>query len=75
VAVVLSKRRQAKRGSSTKGDNKGRPAKLVTYCPECPTKPADPELSERVMVQVFTKKASCTKGHTWPVGSEARSAA
>ena len=56
--------------SSTPGDNRGRPAKLVSYCPICPTELQDPELSPKMTVQSRTKRASCKNGHTWPVGGE-----
>lgn len=54
--------------SSTAGNNHGRPAKFVTYCPECPPlHPANPENDIHVTTSAHAKTASCKHGHIWNV--------
>lgn len=64
-----SRRKQKqKRQSGTVGDNRGRAASLRSYCPVCPTIPADPELAPRMVVSERTKNARCVNNHHWIVG-------
>lgn len=55
--------------SSTKGNNQGKPAKIVSYCPYCPPVQADPEKSPQVPARNATI-GKCKAGHSWPVGGQ-----
>jgi hypothetical protein len=60
--------RKRNHGSSTAGSNRGRSARFVTYCPECPnSNMANPEQAEHLTVSAYTKTATCRAGHRWKI--------
>lgn len=71
--VGMTKKKKKKRHQSrTDGNNRGKSAKIVTYCPFCPaTSQADPESNSRQVVTQSSTKGSCTKGHTWLISTKA----
>lgn len=59
---------QKKKSSETKGDNKGRPAKLRSACPACNCGESVPEKVSYTPVNTKTKFAVCRMGHRFAVG-------
>lgn len=69
MASLVSKRERKKRLA---GSNRelGKPGySIVSYCPECPrlVSPSDPERDEHVNVDLRTRTATCSRGHSWKV--------
>lgn len=58
-------------GSRSPGANAGRMAKIVSFCPICPTNLADPERSESVPARKPRRVGRCRYGHEWLIGGEA----
>jgi hypothetical protein len=67
----MMNRASKKRGSSTSGNNRGRPPKIVVYCPECPIpNMANPEDSTKLPVSAKKKVGKCPKGHVVHIGGQ-----
>lgn len=67
---LINKLARGKKMSSTKGDNKGKPATYRVACSMCDVKPSTqyPDGCVYVYVGSRSKTATCRNGHTFPIG-------